>query len=285
MPGGGILRLMNTMDRSGPGAARHEILSARNPFLKEIRKAIVRGGLTESGLAVAESFHLLEEALRSGCEVPEVLASQPVLGTVEKQVGKLQGVRLSVLPDALFQQLAGTETSQGVMALVRPPVWSMEQLVRGRTLLVVLDGVQDPGNAGALIRAAEAFGATGLLLTKGSVNPYNPKVLRASAGSLFRLPLLHGMDPDLVLTVLRQRNLDVFAATAGAAVSAEVVDLTRRCALVIGSEGHGVGAKLREAAAGIAIPTVGVESLNAAVAGAVLLYEASRQRRHAGERP
>src|SRR5579883_3293928 len=166
------------------------ITSAANPLLKDVRRAIVRGSLTHEGLCVAETFHLLEEALRSDCDVKTVLAA-------EAHVRRLAGVKVAILPDRLFQSLAGTETSQGVMALVRPPVWTLEQLFRGRALVVVLDGVQDPGNAGTIVRAAEAFGATGALFLKGTVSPHNPKALRASAGSLFRLPYLAGVDAAL----------------------------------------------------------------------------------------
>src|SRR6202035_4126314 len=91
-----------------------------------------------------------------------------------------------------FRDLSSTETPQGVIALVRPPAWTLDQILSGCALVVVLDGVQDPGNAGAILRAAEAFGATGAVFLKGTVNPYNPKCLRGSAGSVFRLPLVLG---------------------------------------------------------------------------------------------
>jgi TrmH family RNA methyltransferase len=141
--------------------------SPANPLLKDVRKAIVRGGLTEEGFWVAESFHLLEEALRSDLQVGAVLAAESVHSAVESHIRRLSGVRLAILNDELFQRLAGTESSQGVIALVRPPQRALEQLFRGRALVVVLDGLQDPGNAGAVARSAEAFGATGLLFLKG----------------------------------------------------------------------------------------------------------------------
>src|SRR5216684_7067953 len=103
------------------------LTSPRNPLLKEVRKAILRGTLTEDGLCVAESFHLLEEALRSDCAVKAVLAARSVQSAVETHVRRLQGIRVAVLPDALFQSLASTESSQGVMALVEPPAWVIEQ--------------------------------------------------------------------------------------------------------------------------------------------------------------
>ncbi len=186
-----------------------------------------------------------------------------------------------MLPDALFQTIATTETSQGVIALVRPPDWSIEQLFRGQTLVIVLDGLQDPGNAGAVVRAAEAFGATGVLFIKGTASPFHPKTLRASAGSLFRVPFVAGIDAPLARAALKQRRLDIYAAMpfTGSERLAQDVDFGRRCAVIVGSEGRGVSRELHGIAEDIAIPTLGVESLNAAVAASVLLYEARRQRR------
>src|SRR5664279_2170430 len=138
------------------------ITSAANPLLKEVRRAVARGSLTEGGCCVAETFHLLEEALRSGCEVKTVLAAESARAAVVAFGRRLAGVKVAVLPDALFAGIATTETSQGVMALVQPREWKLEQLLQAAALVVVLDGLQDPGNAGAIVRAAEAFGATGI---------------------------------------------------------------------------------------------------------------------------
>src|SRR6266568_5788788 len=124
------------------------ISSAANPLLKDVRRAILRGSLTQQGWCIAESFHLLEEALRSDCEIKAVLAAESVKSAAEAHVRRLPGMKVVVLPDALFQSIAATETSQGVMALVNPPVWTLDSLFGARPLVVVLDGLQDPGNAG-----------------------------------------------------------------------------------------------------------------------------------------
>ena len=259
--------------------AKIEILSSpRNPLLKDVRRAIVRGTLTEEGCAVAESFHLLEEALRSDCQLKAVLAAASVRTAVEGHVKGLRMLRVFVLPDALFAALSTTETSQGVMALVRPPNWTLDQLFRAQSLVVVLDGVQDPGNAGTIVRTAEAFGATGVIFLKGAVSPYNPKTLRASAGSVFRMPLVAGLDAALARAAIEQKRMDVYATQPNGKKMLGDVDFTRRAAIIIGSEGHGISETLRSAAIDLRIPTSGVESLNAAVAAAVILYEACRQR-------
>lgn len=258
------------------------ITSAANPLLKDVRRALARGGLTEQGWCVAESFHLLEEALRSDCTVKTVLAAESVRSAAEAHVRRLAGVKVLVLPDALMQGISGTEASQGVMALVEPPEWRLEQLFRGRALAVVLDGLQDPGNAGAIVRAAEAFGATGVLFLKGTVSPFNAKTLRASAGSLFRVPFLHGLDASLARAALQQNQVALYASVPASRVVPVLAlgeaDLTAKCGLIVGNEARGVSSNLRAAAQDLSIPTVGVESLNAAVAAGIILYEARRQR-------
>ena len=254
------------------------LTSPRNPLLKEVRKAIVRGSTTDDGFLIAESFHLLEEALRSDCEISTVFAAESVRTAVESHVRGLKNIRVVVLPDDLFHSISSTETSQGVMALVRPPRWTVEQLFRGESLAVILDGLQDPGNAGAILRAAEAFGATGVSFLKGTVSPYNPKCLRASAGSVFRVPLVPSMDPQLLLAAIEQRKLDMFALMPDGNLELGACNFSRKCAIIIGSEGRGVSGRLRSKAIDVRIPTVGVESLNAALAAGIALYAVRKQR-------
>lgn len=254
------------------------LLSDANPLLKDVRRAASRGSLTAQGLAVAEGFHLLEEALRSRCDVPTVIAAEPVKATVAAHLRGLKRTRVAAVSEKTFAALASTETPQGVIALVKPPSWTLDQLVRGRPLVVVLDGVQDPGNAGAILRAAEAFGATGAALLKSSVNPFNPKCLRASAGSIFRLPVASAIDHALLAAAFEQKRVTFYAALPRAEKTIADADFSGPCAIVIGSEGRGVTPPIARKSAAIRIPTCGVESLNAAVAAGVILYEAQRQR-------
>jgi TrmH family RNA methyltransferase len=250
------------------------ISSAANPLLKDVRRAIDRGGLTSEGWCVAETLHLLEEALRSRCQVKQVLAAE----SAREQLPRLGGIKLAVLPDALLQKVSGTEASQGIIALVEPPEWKLEQLFADRALVVVLDSLQDPGNAGAIVRAAEAFGATGAIFLKGTASPFNPKTLRASAGSLFRVPFLYGMDPALARAALRENQVTLYAAVPSRPGAVADVDFTVACALIVGNEGRGISREWRGIARDVSIPTMAVESLNAAMAAGILLYEARRQR-------
>jgi TrmH family RNA methyltransferase len=259
-------------------AQAESLSSPANPLLKDVRKAVSDGGLTRDGYCVAETFHLLEEALRSGCEIKAVLAAASARPAVEEHLRGRPNVRLAVLADSAFRSLAATDSSQGVCALVRPPGWTLDDLFRGRPLVVVLDGLQDPGNAGAIIRAAEAFRSSGLIFVKGAVNPYNPKAVRASAGSIFRVPLVRGIEAAQARAALDLGNLAVYATAPTGGQPMGDADLTQDCAIIIGSEAHGISPDLGAGARLLRIPTSGVESLNAAMAAGILLYEASRQR-------
>jgi TrmH family RNA methyltransferase len=253
-------------------------ISAQNPLLKGIRRAARRGELTPEGLCLAESFHLLEEAFRSNCGVEVVVSSESACAQVARLLRGRPSVRFLVLSDKVFSGLATTEASQGVLALVRPPKWSVGQILTPRALVVVLDGIQDPGNAGAILRAAEAFRASGLIFLKGTVNPYNPKAVRASAGSVFRVPLIEGLSPSELRASLDGRGFAVYATVPSGGLPSGDADFRGPSVIVIGSEGRGVRSSLRPGAIALHIPTASVESLNAAMAAGILLYEAQRQR-------
>jgi TrmH family RNA methyltransferase len=246
------------------------LLSEKNPLLKQVRRAVQKGSLTDDGFAIAEGFHLLEEALKSQAEIGTVIVAQSVKSAIQSHVKGLK-LRVATVRDTDFTNLSSTDTPQGVIAL--------DQVLRGRVpLIAALDGVQDPGNAGAILRAAEAFGATGAAFLKGSVSPYNPKCMRASAGSVFRLPIAIALDESLLLAALGKKRGVLYAAMPRAGLLVSDANFKISCAIVIGSEGRGVSEHLAEHATALRIPTTGVESLNAAVAAGILFYEARRQR-------
>jgi TrmH family RNA methyltransferase len=188
-----------------------------------------------------------------------------------------------MMPRELLDSVLATETPQAVAALVEPPDWAWADLIGVRTskapLLVVLAGLQDPGNLGTIVRSAEAFGANGILCLPGTVSAWNPKAVRASAGSIFRVPLM-AVGEEEAFEQLRKAAVRILTTAVQGAEEAQRVDLAESVALLIGNEGNGVPADLAiHADASVTIPCPGsVESLNAAIATSVLLYEASRQR-------
>jgi TrmH family RNA methyltransferase len=239
------------------------LISDKNPLLKEVRRLAAGGAPGEQRLVLAEGRHLLDEARRSGIEIHAVILAESV-----PEITMGDSTRVVRVLDNLFNKLASTESPQGVLALVRLPEWTSEDLLKGTPLVAVLDGIQDPGNAGAILRTAEAFGATGAVFLKGTVNASNPKCLRASAGSAFRLPIVTEIPSGLAL----------FAADPRAKGSVADAELARPCAIIIGGEGSGVRPELAARSTSVKIPTIAVESLNASVAAGILFYEARRQR-------
>ncbi|MFN0171262.1 MAG: TrmH family RNA methyltransferase [Bryobacteraceae bacterium] len=253
------------------------ITSAANPLLKQIRRAASQGTLTADGLLLLDSAHLVAEAIRSGCVLRTVLLAAR---RAEEAPHYSSLCRVLVVDDRLFDCLASTETTQGLMALIDPPEWPIERIFRRDGLVIVLDAIQDPGNCGAIFRSAEAFGACGILATPGTAGVFNPKTLRASAGSALRVPNVMGIGPETLAAQLAERGIRRFAALpAGEGTcSPENVDWRGSCAMLIGSEGRGLDPRLTGGAVPVSIPTESVESLNAAIAASILLYEARRQR-------
>jgi len=259
-------------------------MSSLQTTIRDLRRRKAR---ERRGLALAEGVRLVEEALAAGVPVRGAVVSPALEATSRGQTLKSmlteRGIRLVEVGVGELDQLADTEQPQGIVAVIEPREWSLAEVaVAPGSVVLVLDGVQDPGNAGAILRAAEAFGATGVMFLKGTASPFNPKTLRASAGSLFRVPFVHSIDAELARAAFKQNKLDVYAGVPFTAQnhvkSLAGVDFTRKCAVIIGSEGQGVSQKLHAGAIDLAVPTVGVESLNAAMAASVILYEARRQR-------
>jgi TrmH family RNA methyltransferase len=262
------------------------VQSKQNARLKDLRRALARPGLESGregrGLAGIEGPNLLEEALRAGLRVPCVFVAKGAEAMLEA-LPLPQETEVLLLPKELLDSALATETPQPIAALVEPPDWTWAHLLGGQRrsapLVLVLDGLQDPGNLGTILRSAEAFGADGVISLPGTVSAWNPKAVRASAGSVFRVPLLAASIEEC-FTCLREAGVKVFTTVVHGAQSAHIVDLAGPVALLIGNEGNGVSDPVAyEAAAAITIPCPGpVESLNAAVAASVLLYEASNQR-------
>jgi TrmH family RNA methyltransferase len=228
-------------------------------------------------MVAIEGDHLLEEALRSGMVLKTVFVSE------RREVPKVvpRGVEVMRLTEEVFGSVVETQSPQGVAALLVPPVWGLDDVMgsgESAALILVAVGLQDPGNLGTLVRSAEAFGASGVLTTPGTVSAWNQKALRASVGSVFRVPVV-SVDAS-ELEGLKGRGVRLIAAVGSDGDDLMAVDFTAACAVLIGNEGSGLGEEwLRMSDGRVTIPCPGpVESLNAAVAGSLLLYEASRRR-------
>lgn len=259
------------------------IESKHNSRLKELRKALVHPGRNERGLVGIEGPNLIGEALRAGLRLECIFVSGDRPEVAYESDQSIADTDVFLVPSGYLESILTTESPQLSAALVEMPEWTWAHLLgvgKGATsLIVVLAGIQDPGNLGTILRSAEAFGAGGVVCLPGTANVWNPKGVRASAGSVFRVPVLYASEND-ALEHLREAGIRILTTTAQEARPADHVDLADPVALLIGNEGNGVSEALAARADGaITIPCPGpVESLNAAVAASVLLYEAARQR-------
>jgi RNA methyltransferase, TrmH family len=281
------------------------ITSRENKWLKIFRAALRGTGPAEGEAIGVEGPKLVEDALRAGLRAEALLVSEAgeasdlerILRAASKSEAGIARSRVMRTTDKLFASVAGTETPQGVAALFSQPAWEFHDVMRGpaaadgalrgdAALVVVMAALQDPGNVGTIVRSAEAFGATGVVTTRGSADPWSPKALRASAGSGLRLPVLRGMAIPVLLAQLRMAGVKIVAASShapaarGTAADA-VADLRSPVAIFVGNEGAGLAREIESVAdARISIPMRdGVESLNAGVAASVVLYEAAQQRK------
>jgi TrmH family RNA methyltransferase len=257
-----------------------EVVTSRtNPRVKQLRAAFAGQARLASGLIAIEGEHLLEEAVKSAQALKTIFVSER--RAVPEFVPR--GIEVIRLANEVFQSCVETQTPQGIAALLVPPVSTVEDMLPGTPLILIAVALQDPGNLGTLIRSAEAFGATGILTTPGTVSAWNQKTLRASAGSVFRMPLA-AATPE-AMERLEQAGVKLLAALKDDARSIDEPALAGTLlgpvALLIGNEGAGLSEDwVRMADERVTIPCPGwVESLNAAVAGSILLWEVSRRRR------
>ncbi len=258
------------------------VQSKQNSRVKELRRALANPSREKGEPAAIEGPNLLREAIRAGVRIHCVFVSAEDQAT-EHEHALPPGTEVLLLPPDLLRTVLATETPQLIAALVDPPEWTWAQVLgllqSAPPLVVVLAGLQDPGNLGTILRSAEAFGANGVICLPGTVGAWNPKTVRASAGSVFRIPLI-ATNPENAFMHLRESGIEVLVAATNSALPADRASLVRPTAFLIGNEGNGVPEEIAALADGaITIPCPGpVESLNAAVAASVLLYEASRQR-------
>jgi TrmH family RNA methyltransferase len=278
---------------SQSGQRLRPVSSRQNALVKKLREAFAQG-TSEDGFCAVEGIRLIEEAIRSRLKVHALFVRQSAQARAERILDQLsKHAEALLVPNEVFDSAAITEHPQGIAALVQTPHFDLEAALAAHpALAVVAAGIQDPGNLGTLIRSAEAFGAGSVISIQGTVSQWNSKVIRASAGSVFRLPVVKTRSDELI-SDLRARDISAIALVAPRNEDAEDfdgttpqkplrlqnADLTRACALFVGNEGAGISRELFSVINEfIAIPQARVESLNAGVAASVALYEAQRQR-------
>lgn len=246
---------------------------------KEIRALQRRKNRQAEGRFLAEGVRVVEDLLASAVPVVLLVAASSLedseRGRALLESAHARNVPVKVVPDGELERLAATDTPQGVLAVAETPRWKLDDLRGpGPEVVLVMDAVQDPGNFGTLVRSAEALGAVGVIALPGTVDAWNAKAVRSSAGSAFRIPVV-AAEWGAASEWLRGKGFTIFAAAAGGEPLAE---RPARAALVVGNEGAGVSAEV----AAVVDRTIGIplrgraESLNVAAAAAILLYELNR---------
>jgi RNA methyltransferase, TrmH family len=275
-----------------------KITSRQNPLVKRFRR-LRNGG--ERSLILIEGVKMIEEALAAGAHFESIAFTSDLEMTERGLVlqDELQRVpcRGALLSKQVMDYISDTETPQGVAAMVARPNFAISDLLATPSqLIVVADGIQDPGNVGTIIRTAEAAGANGVVALPGTASPFGAKAVRASMGSVLRLPVATGPSRDELISIFREKRLNLVVASPEKYVpvdaSAKIrlyteADYRSPTALIFGAEGSGVSEGLAaEASISIHIPMAsGVESLNVATAASIVLYEAARQRGFSFARP
>lgn len=261
-----------------------EVTSRDNPIFKRIRLVASQRRRSPQGLVLAEGIRCLEEAVAAGRIIEAVLYSAD-FGSGRREAALLatlgrKRVNLFHTSDRLLRSVSSVITPQNVLALVYVPIVSLSEWpFVPRPLIVCACGVQDPGNLGTLIRTAAAAGADLLCTVPGTVSARNPKTVRASAGAFFRLPVAEHVDLAEILSYCRARSVPPYLADARGSKLYTELDYLRGCAIFLGNEGRGLADPLAVEAESIRIPMApGVESLNVGIAGALVLFEAFRQR-------
>lgn len=260
------------------------ITSTSNPRVKNLV------ALRKKRKARDEENVFLVEGIRMFREVPveklrEVYVSETFYKkekTVVDQVLAGSGIHPELLSDTVFEYVSDTKTPQGILCVIEQMSYTLEEIVgRENPHLLVLDNLQDPGNLGTIIRTAEGAGVTGIILSRECVDIYNPKTIRSTMGSIYRMPFFYAQDLPEAVKVLKEHQITAYAAHLDGKRSYDEEDYKKPCAFFIGNEGNGLRDEVAQAAdIYIRIPMCGqVESLNAAIAASVLMFEAARQRR------
>ena len=257
------------------------ITSSANGKVKQVMNLIKKAkARNESGLFVAEGLRIFKEIPRD--QIDSIFVSESFLKEEERK-HLIDGMKYEVLTDEVFQVMSDTKTPQGILALVKQHAYTPEDLTRvpGPAFLMILENIQDPGNLGTIIRAGEGAGITGVLMNSTTADIYNPKVIRSTMGSVFRVPFVYTDNLTDSILQLKKKGIKLYAAHLNGRNNYEKEDYTVDTGFLIGNEANGLTEDTaRLADAYIKIPMMGsVESLNAAVAASVLMFETARQRR------
>lgn len=259
------------------------ITSSSNKLIKEIKMLQKRKERWSKKSFFIEGTRAVEQCIKSNAKIKHIVYSRDILGSEIDKVLYLideENYETYEISNKLFKEISDTDNPQGIMAIVSFDEFSLGDILKENNFIIVLDRVQDPGNLGTIIRTADAFGANGIIVTNGCVDVYNPKTIRSTMGSIFQIPIVHMGEMREVLEVLKQENTSIISSSLNTDKYSYDIDFKTSCAIVIGNEAQGISKEVLNLSDQLVkIPMVGeAESLNAAIASGVLMYEVLRQR-------
>jgi TrmH family RNA methyltransferase len=259
------------------------ISSDQNAVIKEVKSLKEKKHREAKGMFFIEGIKFVEEALKEKINISRLLISDrlvEVSGGMEMLQKIESGYNVYTLPHKLFKEVSDTENPQGILAVLNSSNCLLEDVYNNMNFFIVLDAIQDPGNLGTIIRTADAVGATAVVMSKGCVDVYNPKVLRSTMGSLFHVPICYGEDVSDILNKMKSRGIRLCAADLEGTENYFNLKYKDNIAIIIGNEANGISETVRDAADTLVkIPMAGkAESLNASVAAGLLMYEVMRCR-------
>ena len=258
------------------------ITSAGNKKIKDLAALIKKSSARKKHNAyIIEGIRMFRELKKE--EILDVFVSESFESENKKLLKEIYP-EYETVSDRIFESVSDTKTPQGVMAVVKRKEYTLNSILEKRDTLhnlLILDSLQDPGNLGTLVRAGEGAGITGIIMNETTVDIYNPKVIRSTMGSIFRIPFIYVKDLKEVIQKLYSKKIDIYASSPEGAIEYDCSDYKKDIAFIIGNEAAGISNEVLKAVENkVKIPILGdVESLNAAVAGSILMYEAARQRR------
>ncbi len=258
------------------------ITSAQNKYIKQINFLRTKKERDRTKLFIAEGERLIYE-IPPDWKTKYVITSKSYFTSTDKKklLKNFPKSEIFTITDELFKKISDTVTPQGILAVCEQKIFDEKTLFEKKNpFFLLLEKVRDPGNMGTLIRTADAAGVDGIFLSKGCVDLYNNKVIRATMGSIFHIPIIINCDFNNLIALLRNKNINIFAAHLKGNILPYEIDLTKGCGLLIGNEATGLSDKTSEKATSlIKIPMPGkAESINASIAGSIFIYEAVRQR-------
>ena len=261
-------------------ADRIKITSMSNQIIKEVRSLSNKKGRMTAQAILLEGYRLVKDALGSGAEIRYLIISDSFFQKEELFLSQMSNIKSVQVPDELFSRISETDSPQGILAVAEKPVYNKYDIISKIKRVIALENLQDPGNLGTIIRSADACGFDAILLSKNSADPYSPKVIRSTMGSIFHIPVIIEENFIEALDELKSKDIPLVAAHTRDALPCWDTDMSGDVAIIIGNEGNGLSDEVLEFAdMTVMIPMPGkAESINASAAASMLIYECMRQR-------